>query len=44
MSLVNRIPIGKESPDVINCIIENPKATNAKYDYDEDLDLSLIHI
>ena len=39
MSLVNRIPIGKESPDVINCIIEIPKDTNAKYEYDEDMDI-----
>ena len=39
MSLVNRIPIGKESPDVINCIIEIPKDTNAKYEYDEELDI-----
>ena len=39
MSLVNRIPIGIESPDVINCIIEIPKDTNAKYEYDEELDI-----
>ena len=39
MSLVNRIPIGKESPNVINCIIEIPKDTNAKYEYDEALDI-----
>ena len=39
MNLVNRIPIGKESPNVINCIIEIPKDTNAKYEYDEELDI-----
>ena len=39
MSLVNRIPIGKECPDEINCIVEIPKDTNAKYEYDEALDI-----
>ena len=28
------IPIGKKFPDYINCIIEIPKDTSAKYEYD----------
>ena len=39
MNLVNRIPIGDNSPCVINCIIEIPKGTSTKYEYDEDLDI-----
>ena len=36
MNLYN-LPIHKESPKIINCIIEIPKGTNAKYEYDNEL-------
>ena len=39
MNLVDRIPIGKNYPCVINCIIEIPKGTSTKYEYDEELDI-----
>ena len=39
MNLVERIPIGKKFPDTINCIIEIPKGTSAKYEYDEENDV-----
>ena len=46
MNLVERIPVGDNIPDVVNCIIEIPKDSRTKYEYDEELDifLSLIHI
>ena len=37
MNLVEKIPIGKKFPDTINCIIEIPKGTSAKYEYNEEL-------
>ena len=39
MNLAERIPIGKKFPDTINCIIEIPKGTSAKYEYNEELDI-----
>ena len=39
MNLVDRIPIGKNYPCVINCIIEIPRGTSTKYEYDEELDI-----
>ena len=39
MNLVEKIPIGKKFPDTINCIIEIPKGTSAKYEYNEELDI-----
>ncbi len=39
MNLVDRIPIGDNAPLKINCIIEVAKDTNAKYEYDEELDI-----
>jgi len=35
MNLVKKIPIGDKFPDIINCIIEIPKGTSAKYEYNE---------
>ena len=39
MNLVDKIPIGENSPNIINCIIEIPKGTSAKYEYNEELDI-----
>ena len=39
MNLVKRIPIGENYPCTINCIIEIPKGTSTKYEYDEELDI-----
>ena len=39
MNLVNDIPITKDSYDHVNCIIEIPKGTNTKYEYDENLNV-----
>jgi Inorganic pyrophosphatase len=39
MNLVNKIPIGSNFPDIVNCIIEIPKGTSAKYEYNEELDI-----
>ena len=39
MNLVEKIPVGKKFPDTINCIIEIPKGTSAKYEYNEELDI-----
>ena len=39
MNLVDKIPIGENSPNIINCIIEIPKGTSAKYEYNEELDV-----
>jgi len=39
MNLVEKIPIGNKFPDTINCIIEIPKGTSAKYEYNEELDI-----
>jgi inorganic pyrophosphatase len=33
------IPIGKKSPKIINTIIEIPKMSQNKFEYDEDLDV-----
>lgn len=39
MNLVDKIPIGENSPNIINCIIEIPKGTSAKYEYNEELNV-----
>jgi inorganic pyrophosphatase len=36
MNLVEKIPIGNNFPDTINCIVEIPKGTSAKYEYSEE--------
>ena len=38
-NLVNDVPIGENSPSIINCIVEVEKDTNAKYEYVEELDI-----
>jgi len=37
MSYVN-IPIGNEAPEIVNAIIEVPKGSHSKYEYDESID------
>lgn len=32
-------PLGEQSPEVINAIIEIPKGSHTKYEYDEELDI-----
>lgn len=39
MNLVDNIPITIDDFGHINCIIEIPKGTNTKYEYDEDLNI-----
>lgn len=39
MNLVDKISIGENSPNIINCIIEIPKGTSAKYEYNEELNV-----
>ena len=39
MHLVNDIPITDDNYDHVNCIIEIPKGTNTKYEYDENLNV-----
>lgn len=36
MSPWEKIPIGKKSPDVVNVVIEIPKGSNNKYEFDEE--------
>lgn len=31
------LPIGKEAPDIVECVIEIAKDTSVKYEYDEDM-------
>lgn len=38
MSFEN-VPLGKKAPDIINTIIEIPRGSKNKYEYDEELDL-----
>lgn len=33
-----KIPIGKKAPEVINVVVEIPRGTSNKYEYDEELD------
>ena len=33
------IPLGDDFPDVLNCVVEIPKDTNVKYEYDPDLNI-----
>jgi inorganic pyrophosphatase len=33
------IPVHKTSPEIINCVVEIPRGTSAKYEYDNDLDV-----
>ena len=37
MNLVNDIPITEDNYKHVNCIIEIPKGTNTKYEYDNGL-------
>ena len=39
MNLVNDIPITEDDYKHINCIVEIPKGTNTKYEYDENLNI-----
>jgi inorganic pyrophosphatase len=39
MNLVNDIPITEDNYKHVNCIIEIPKGTNTKYEYDENLNI-----
>ena len=39
MNLVNDIPITSDNYNHVNCIIEIPKGTNTKYEYDENLNI-----
>lgn len=39
MNLVDDIPITKDGFDHVSCIIEIPKGTNTKYEYNEDLNI-----
>ena len=39
MHLVNDIPTTHDDYDHVNCIIEIPKGTNTKYEYDENLNV-----
>ena len=43
MNNLLHIPIGENFPNVINSIVEIPKDTNAKYEYDEKYDESRIN-
>tara|TARA_Y100000004_G_scaffold138784_1_gene157469 strand:- start:409 stop:912 length:504 start_codon:yes stop_codon:yes gene_type:complete len=33
------IPLGCNFPNIVNCVVEIPKDTNVKYEYDPDLDI-----
>ena len=33
------LPLGDGFPEIINCVVEIPKDTNVKYEYDPDLDI-----
>ncbi len=33
------LPIGKKAPRYVDCVIEIPKDTNTKYEYDEELNI-----
>ena len=37
--MYSNITVGEESPKIVNAIIEIPKLTSNKYEYDEDLDI-----
>ena len=39
MNLVNDIPTTQDDYEHINCIVEIPKGTNTKYEYDENLNV-----
>ena len=34
---LKELPIGKNAPNVVNCVIEIPKESNVKYEYDPEL-------
>jgi len=34
----SKIPIGAGAPEIINAVIECPKGSHNKYEYDEELD------
>ncbi len=33
------IPLGDDFPNIVNCVVEIPKDTNVKYEYDPNLDI-----
>ena len=41
MNLI-RLPIGKNSPQVVNAVIEIPKDSNAKYEYNPELNMFVL--
>lgn len=32
-----KIPIGKDAPNTVNCVIEIPRDTHQKYEYDSEI-------
>lgn len=34
----HKIPLGEKSPEIINAVVEIPKGSNNKFEYDEDMD------
>lgn len=32
-----KIPVGKDAPQTVNCVIEIPRDTNQKYEFDEEI-------
>ena len=38
-NLVNDIPITKDKFEHVSCIVEIPKGTNTKYEYNEELNI-----
>ena len=32
-----KIPVGKDSPETVNCVIEIPRDTNQKYEFDDEI-------
>jgi inorganic pyrophosphatase len=36
---ISTIPLGEQAPQIINAIIEIPRGSHAKYEYDEELDI-----
>ena len=32
-----KIPVGKNAPETVNCVIEIPRDTNQKYEFDEEI-------
>ena len=32
-----KIPVGKDAPEIVNCVIEIPRDTNQKYEFDSEI-------